>query len=144
MRGSIMSDPKIHLIELECTILCRWMHPTKAVAKKDQPSILLIALQEIRICWEWRKKLLLILIILQTIAWFRLKAEDRILPKAHSLESLDIRDEDYSLPLIENCDRRCSDAFITLGHEESIVTPRDMHKIRVKHHHLNFDKQLSR
>ena len=28
----------------------------------------------------------------------------------------DIRDEDYSLPLIENCDRRCSDAFLTLGH----------------------------
>lgn len=58
--------------------------------------------------------------------------------------TLDIRDTDYSLPLIEDCDQRCYDAFITLPHQDTIVTASDLHKAKAPHHHLNFSKQLSR
>ena len=50
----------------------------------------------------------------------------------------DVRAEDYSLPLIEDCDRRCSDAFITLPHQETICTSNDTHKARSQHHNLDF------
>lgn len=50
----------------------------------------------------------------------------------------DVRDEDYSLPLIDDCDKRCSDAFITLPHQDSIVTTFDTHKARSKHHNMDF------
>lgn len=56
----------------------------------------------------------------------------------------DVRNEDYSQPLYEDCDRRCSDAFITLPHLDTIVTSRDVMKAKKRQHHINFSKQLSR
>lgn len=56
----------------------------------------------------------------------------------------DVRNLDYSLPLPDDCDRRCSNAFITLPHLETIVTPNDIANTKRMQHHLNFAKQLSR
>lgn len=58
--------------------------------------------------------------------------------------TLEIKDDDYSLPLMEDCDQRCYDAFITLPHQDTIVNASDLHKAKAQHHHLNFAKQLSR
>jgi hypothetical protein len=42
----------------------------------------------------------------------------------------DVRDQDYSLPLVDSCDKRCYDAFITLPHQTSIVTAKDIMRTR--------------
>lgn len=54
----------------------------------------------------------------------------------------DVRDEDFSLPLVSS-DKRCHKAFETLPHQNTIVNTKDLHKMRKKYENLNFEKQIS-
>ena len=44
----------------------------------------------------------------------------------------DVRDEDFSLPLVTN-DKRCHKAFEELPHNNSIINSKDLHKYRKKY-----------
>jgi hypothetical protein len=56
----------------------------------------------------------------------------------------DVRDEDFSLPLLPTSDHRCHKAHLKPANHSTIMNEKDLHKGRRKLDNINFDKQTKR